>query len=571
MSGPENDRSMSWLGLLETFRKREGREPDFSWTLRSLLALGWVERRFVLPALVAAVVLAGLALLPPVLLAGLIDRAFPDRHVALGVAIGVGIACVALIDAACSFARRMLAARAGLNLQRDMLAPAFRAVLRLPVDHRLARDQGLLGRIFEETERLAQNATEGLIEFGMAAGMIFVLVATLVFVDWRTALAIVVIVGLLAALHVAASRTLRVRETTWFEARSHYWSHLVESIAYINTVRFNSAHRFAEGRFVERLEGDLAARLATIRLSTGLDAAGRLATGLIVAVIALLGGARVMHGGMSVGDFVLVLSMGGSLSAPVLALVKAFDDFQATTISVDRLSKLAEARCEDISVAGEPAPKGAGQLAVENLNFAYSRDGAPVLSGLSCVIAPGERVALVGPSGIGKSTLASLIFAARQPDSGVIRFDGTPIGRIPLAELRRRIVIVPHEIDVFTGTVAENIALESERSDPVDIEDAARVAGIDSDIRSLPQGYGTLLGQGGVELSAGQKQRLGIARAILREPDILVLDESTSSLDLATERRVIDEILKRLSRTTIIAITHRSSVVERMERAIRLS
>jgi ABC-type bacteriocin/lantibiotic exporter with double-glycine peptidase domain len=562
--------SSSWLAGFLNDRTQAAPHSDLSQVFRALCALGWMQRRLVLPALGAAIMLAVLALLPPILLAELIDKAFPSRDAAAGLAIGAGIACIALIDATCSLARRILAARAGLDLQRDMLVPAFASVLRLPLDHALARDQGSLGRTFEEVEKLAQNATEGLIEFGMAVGMIAVLAAALVVADWRAASAIMAVVGALTFLHIALARSLRAREAAWFETRSRFWSHIVESIAYLNTVRFNSAHRFAEGRFSERLEQDLAARLSTVELSTCLDAAGRLAAGLIVAAIALLGGLRVMAGAMSIGDFVLVLSIGGSLSAPVLALVKSFDEMQAATVSINRLSALAEAQAEDIPQDMDPAEKKPARLSIENLGFSYSPDSAPVIAGLSCAFGPGERIALVGPSGIGKSTLASLIFAARVADGGAIRLDGVPIEQIPLAVLRQKILVVPHEIDVFTGTVAENISLGVEDADLENIADAARIAGLDTEIEALPQGYGTLLGQGGVELSAGQKQRIGIARAVLREPDILVLDESTSSLDLATERRVLDRLLQHLSRTTVIAITHRSSVVERMGREIAI-
>ncbi len=557
-----------WLGRLLTFGGQGGENSRR--TLRSLCALGWMQRHLVLPALGAAVLLAMLALLPPLLLAALIDKAFPAGNAVAALAIGVGIACIALIDAVCSLARKMLATRAGLQLQRAMLVPAFATALRLPVDHKLARDQGQLGRTFEEVERLAQNATEGLIEFGMAAGMIAVFAGALILVDWQAASAIIGIVTALTLFHMALARSLRAREAAWFETRSQFWSHIVESIAYMNTVRFNTAHRFADKRFSERLERDLAARLSTVELSAYLDSVGRLAAGLIVAAIVLLGGVRVMDGAMSVGDFVLVLSIGGSLSAPVLALVKSFDDVQTTTVSVNRLAALANAQVEDIPQEAPLAKKGPVELTIENLRFSYSQDGAPVIAALSCVFQSGERVALIGPSGIGKSTLASLIFAARHPNGGLIRLGGVPIERIPLAVLRQRILVVPHEIDVFTGTIRENIALGASEFVLESIVNAVRIAGLEADIAALPGGYDTMLGQGGVILSAGQMQRIGIARAVLREPDVLILDESTSSLDLATERRVLDELLEHFSGTTVLAITHRASVVERMGRVIEI-
>lgn len=543
----------------------------FGGLLTAIFALGWTQRHLVVPALVAAIIMAALALAPPLMLAHLIDVVFPASQAAAVVAVGVGIACIAGMDGAWSLARRALAARAGLRLRRDVLTPAFAAVLRLPADHALAGDQGLLGRTFEEVERLAQGATEGLLEFSLAVGMIVVLAAAMLYVSTPVGLAVIAIVAVLAALHAVLARHLRRREAAWFEARSRYWSHIVEAIAYAGTVRFNSAHRFAEERFSERLDTDLDAHLAVIDMSTCLDAAGRFAGGLIIAAIAVVGGLRVVQGAMSVGDFVLFLSVGGSLSVPVLALVKAFDDFQAMMISAARLSALAQAPCEDIPSDAPAMRRTPGRLEVDGLTFSYPGAQARVLSDLCCVFEAGEKVALVGPSGIGKTTLASLIFAARHADSGKITLDSVPLGDIPLAELRQRIVVVPHEIDVFTASVADNIALGVVPADLDDVVQAATLACIDTEIRALPQGYDTLLGQGGVELSAGQKQRLGIARALLRRPGILVLDESTSALDLATERRVLDALIGRLRDTTIIAITHRASVVERMDRTIHVA
>jgi ABC-type bacteriocin/lantibiotic exporter with double-glycine peptidase domain len=567
MTAP-GDPGQSWLDALFRSAAAPG---GLRGLLGILLALMWVQRRLVLPALAAAAVLAGLALVPPILLAHLIDTVFPAFDAAMVAAIGAGIAGIAAIDAGCALARRVLAARASLRLNRDVLVPAFAAILRLPVDHALARDQGLLGRTFEEAERLTQGATEGLIEFALAAGMILILAAAMLYVSLPVGLAVIAIVAVLAALHVMLERNLRRREAAWFETRSRHWSHIVEAIAFANTVRFNSAHRFAEARFAERLDRDIGAHLAVIHISAGLDAVGRFAGGLIIAVIAMAGGLRVVQGAMSVGDFVLFLSVGGSLSVPVLALVKAFDDFQAMMISVARLATLIEAPGEAISSMAPAAPRRPGRLDIRSLVYVYPGSHMPVLANVSCSFAPGERVALVGPSGIGKSTLASMIFAARRPGDGSITLDGIPLAEIPLAELRQRIVVVPHEVDVFTGSAAENIGLDPLPLDRDEVIAAATLAGIDAEIMSLPQGYDTLLGQGGVDLSAGQKQRLGIARAILRQPDILVLDESTSSLDLAMERRVLDNLLSHRQDMTIIAITHRASVADRMERTIVLS
>lgn len=538
--------------------------------LRVLARLGWNQRHRMIPALVASLVLSVLALAPPALLANLIDNVFPSRTAMAVIAVGVGLGCIALMDAACAFARRLLSAAGGLELRRALLESAFVAVLRLPVDRKESRDQGLLGRTFEEAERLAQGASESLIELVLSLGTIAVLAVAMLLVDARVGLIVIAIVAALAVLHVLFARALRAREGAWFEARSRYWAHLVEAIAYVATLRFNSAHGFAERRFKQRLAADLAAQFAVIRMSAGLDAVGRFSGGLITASIALVGGLRVIDGSISIGDFVLFLSVGGSLSVPVLNLVKTFDDFQAMTVSAARLSDIAYGPHEDVGSAPvHYQPRGA-RLEVTGLSFRYAGAETPVLRDLSFSLAPGDKVAVVGPSGVGKSTLANLLFAARRPERGAILLDGQPLESIPLGALRRRIVVVPHEIDTFTGSVAENLTIGLPAMDVLNIRKAAAIAAIDADIMRLPQGYDTWLGQGGVDLSAGQRQRLGIARALLLAPDILILDESTSSLDSATETRVLDALLEYCASTTIVAITHRASVAQRMQRSIAI-
>lgn len=556
--------NIAWLArLLEA-----GSTGGLPRLLRVLLRFGWHQRHRMVPALVASLVLSALALAPPALLAHLIDNVFPSHAAMAVIAVGAALGCIALMDAACAFTRRLLSAAAGLELRRALLEPAFAAVLRLPVDRKESRDQGLLGRTFEEAERLAQGASDSLIEGVLSLGTIAVLAVAMLVVDAQVGLIVIAIVAALAVLHVLFARALRSREGAWFEARSRYWAHLVEAIAYVATLRFNSAHGFAERRFADRLAADLDAHFAVIRMSAGLDAVGRFAGGLITAAIALVGGLRVIDGSISIGDFVLFLSVGGSLAVPVLNLVKTFDDFQAMTVSVTRLSDIAAGPHEDVRGASvQQQPRGA-RLDVTGLSFRYAGAETPVLRDLWFSLAPGDKVAVVGPSGIGKSTLASLLFGARRPEGGAILLDGKPFESIPLGELRRRIVVVPHEIDVFTGSVAENLTIGLPAMGTLDIRKATAIAAIDADIMRLPQGYDTWLGQGGIDLSAGQRQRLGIARALLLAPDILILDESTSSLDSATETRVLDALLQHCVSTTIVAITHRTSVAQRMQRSI---
>ena len=558
---------IDWLEELFSARRREG----IVGSLALVLPLARLQARRIVPAAAAAAALSGLALVPAALLALLVDRAFADRSQAAVVGIAGLLAAIALVDAAIGYARRMFAAQAALDIKRDLANAAFAAAIRLPIDRSEARDHGVLGRSFEEIERIAQMASEGLMEIALGLGTALVLAVAMLAVDWRLGLSVIALLAALAVIHVVAARHLRRREETWLQARNAYWSHLIESIAYGLTIRIAPAHQFAERRFAQQLDADLAAHFAVTRLASGLDAAGRLIGGLITALIALLGGLQVIGGSVSLGEFVLFLTIAGSMSAPVLSLARAADDLQATAVSAGQIGRLARGPHEPMPATATSANAGRGAVTIADAAFAYPESPRPVLTGTSLSLAPGERLALLGDSGSGKSTLASLLVALRTPLAGAIALDGIPLSRLPLGELRRRVALVPHEIETFTASMAENIAIAEPGAERARIERAAAVAGIDADIRATRGGYDAILGgQGGVELSAGQRQRLGIARAVLARPELLILDESTSALDIETERRVLDGIAAELPATTVLAITHRPSVASRMGRSLRL-
>ncbi len=210
-----------------------------------------------------------------------------------------------------------------------------------------------------------------------------------------------------------------------------------------------------------------------------------------------------------------------------------------------------------------------GEVAFEDVSFRYpSRPEVPVLRDLSLRAEPGERVALVGPSGAGKSTIVSLLLRFYDPDAGCVRLDGRPAAEFPLRDLRGQMAIVPQEVLLFGGSVAENIAYGRPGATPEQIADAARRANAHDFIEKFPQGYGTLVGERGVKLSGGQRQRIAIARAILKDPAILILDEATSALDSESERLVHDALDQLMRGRTSFIIAHRLSTVREADRIV---
>jgi subfamily B ATP-binding cassette protein MsbA len=227
-----------------------------------------------------------------------------------------------------------------------------------------------------------------------------------------------------------------------------------------------------------------------------------------------------------------------------------------------RIFELMDQEPEKMSAPdASPMPPIEGRIEFKDVSFSYGQDG-PVLSGISFKAEPGERVAILGPSGAGKSTIAGLIPRFWEISGGQILIDGMDIRRATLSSLRRHIATVPQETVLFGTSIRENIAYGRPDATPEEIKEAAKAANADTFIRKLPQEYDTLVGERGSRLSGGERQRIAIARALLKDPRLLILDEATSSLDLASES-LVQEALERLMRgRTTLVIAHRLSAVK---------
>jgi ATP-binding cassette subfamily B protein len=283
--------------------------------------------------------------------------------------------------------------------------------------------------------------------------------------------------------------------------------------------------------------------------------------GLAIVLVLWLGGREVILGRLTVGEFVAFNTYMVQLTWPVIALGWVINIFQRGNASMGRINEILSEKpaIGDHSVTLPPSTPIQGELEFRNLNFGYN--GVPVLEDVSLRIPAGTSLAIVGPTGSGKSTLVNLIPRIYDAEPGQVLLDGRPLREYPLETLRRNIGFIPQETFLFSESVRENIAFGAEDASDEQVRSAAAGASIAPDIEEFPERYATLVGERGITLSGGQKQRTAIARALIRNPRILVLDDALSSVDTYTEEKILRHLREIMQDCTTIFISHRVSTV----------
>ena len=338
-------------------------------------------------------------------------------------------------------------------------------------------------------------------------------------------------------------------------------SMLSNNLSGIVTIKSFTAERFETSRIHDESMRYRRANERAIRLSSAFSPLIRIAIVMGFIAILIFGGRMTIDGDLSVGVYSVMIFMVQRLLWPLTALGETFDQYQRAMASTTRILNVLDTQPK-ISSGKTPLNlhDARGAIRFDNVSFAYA-NGFQTLSGLSLDIAAGESVALVGATGAGKSTILKLLMRFYDPQEGVITFDGHPLKDLRLPDLRRVIGLVSQDVFLFHGAVRDNIAYGKPDATLDEIVAAAKIAEAHSFIEDLPQGYDTIVGERGQKLSGGQRQRISIARAILNDPPVLVLDEATSSVDNETEAAIQRSLEKIIHQRTTIIIAHRLSTV----------
>jgi len=506
----------------------------------------------------------------------LIDRVLsgPDaagRAAMLNLVV-VGILVLFLIRGIVSYGQVYLMAFVGHRVVADLREKIYGHLQRMSLGFHESRRRGeMISRVTNDVAIVQASVSSGIAELLSQVVMLAGIAGFMFYLDWRLSLVTGAIMPLVAAVVGRAGKRLR-RITGLIQSTiADVTSVLQETLAGIRIVKAFTMEAHEMERFRRENEGNFAASLKGARVNAAIGPVVEFLAVIGLAAVLWYGGRQVIYGRLTLGEFMAFLGAVGTAPTPMGRLSATYGAFQQALGAADRIFGLLdeEPEVEDAPGAVGLPPTISGRVDFEDVYFAYRPD-EPVLNGVNLTVMPGEVVALVGPSGAGKTTLINLIPRFYDPSSGTVRIDGYDLRRVKLSSLRRAIGLVPQETVLFSVSVAENIAYGKPGATEKEIVEAAKLANAHEFVMRLPDGYDTLIGERGVMLSGGQRQRIAIARALLRDPKILILDEATSSLDPESEVQVQEALARLFRNRTTFIIAHRLSTVRMADRILVL-
>ena len=545
--------------------------------LRGLAALLAPYRGRVVLMIASLVIGTAASLAPAPLAARAIDDGILPRNLHNLELIVAAFVVAALIVWVATAAQTYLVEWVGQRALADLRLAIFAHLQRLPVSFYERRPTGvLISRMTNDVEALDTLVTDSVVTlFQGGLTLIGTLVILLTF-DLRLALITFIMLPLIGVASLvfriaSADAYRRTRETI-----GQITGYLQESLSGVRLVRTFGQERRHADEFAALNELNRGANMTTVNMNAAYFPAIEFVSAVATVAGLLYGGDQVLHGAIALGVLVGFLAALNNFFDPITQLSQLYTTYQSGMAALDKIFELLDEQPEMLERT-DAATLGPirGELRFEHVSFAYrKRDGERdrlALDDIDLTIAPGETVALVGATGAGKSTFAKLVARFYDPTLGRVVIDGTDVRDVTYESLRSQLGIVPQEAFLFSGSVHSNIAFGAPEATDAEIESAARAVGAHEFISALEHGYQTEIGERGTQLSAGQRQLVAFARAMIADPRILVLDEATSNVDLHTESRIEHGLRRLLAGRTAIVIAHRLSTIKDASRIVVLA
>ena len=523
-------------------------------------------------AFLCALLVAGLSAAYAWLVRPVLDGLFISKDESLLLVLPIAILAVAVLKGVFNYGQNYLMNFVGNQVIGDIREQLFSKLVRLPVHYHDSNTSGrLVSRVINDVNQMA-NAVTGVLKDLFQQGLTFLaMIGVIIYQNWKLAAVSMIVVPLSVVTMARMGRRLRSLATRGQERMGDMASTLQETLAGIRMVKSFGREDEEAKRFRQSNDAFIHTTMKAIQVSS-LGASLMEVIGVLgVAGIIWYGGYLVIHDEMTPGAFFSFLAAMFMAYTPIRRLSGANNTVQQALAAAERVFDVLDLPNEqDVSGGTTELPAITRSLEFQQVAFRYEGQGDAALMGIDLTIRAGEVIAFVGSSGSGKTTLVSLLPRFYDPTGGKILIDGVDLLSCSLRSVRGQIGIVSQEVVLFDDTVRNNIAYGRQGATPEDVTRAAQLAYAHEFIVRMPDGYDTLIGERGVKLSGGERQRLAIARAILRDPPILILDEATSALDTQSERIVQMALGNLMKNRTTLVVAHRLSTIQNATRIVVL-
>lgn len=529
--------------------------------MRLLAYIKPYTRRLAL-AVVCIIMAAGANLYLPWIIKDMIDDVLMSKDMVMLNLIAAGILVVMFTRGVFYYGQSYLVSYVGQRVIIDVRSVLFRKFQRMPLSYYDKQQTGTVMSYITNDVAVMQSAiVDNLIELVTEGSILIGSLAMMIYLDWKLSLLTLMTIPLVGFAMKIFGRKLKRSSTVIQERVAEITSLLQESISAIRVVKSFVRESYEIKRFEEQNWRNFQAAMKNVKLSSLLTPTVEFLAAIAVTFIVWFGGYEVVNEVITAGELVAFLTYAVNLANPVKRLSRVYAAIQKAMAAAERVFDIMDLDEKITDVPGaKPLPPIKGKVEFKDITFSY-KEGQPALQHISLKAEPGQMIALVGPSGSGKSTVANLIPRFYDVDSGVITIDDHDIRQVTADSLREQIGLVPQETMLFSTSVMENIRYGRLEATDEEVIEAAKAANAEEFIKELPEGYDTKLGERGLNLSGGQRQRLAIARAILKNPRVLILDEATSALDTESEKIVQDALDNLMVGRTSFVIAHRLSTI----------
>ncbi len=510
----------------------------------------------------AVLFINGIALVTPIFFQIVIDKVLVNQAFTTLQVLGIGMVCMLMVNAALDFLRDYLLLQATNKIDLRVTARTFRHMLNLPLDFFERITAGVLTKHMQQTANIRSFLTGSVFLTMLEATSLFIFLPFLFFYSFQLTAIVLVFTFLIALIIFLLISPFKRRLDALYDAEGKRQAMLVETINGMPTVKAMAIEPLLRGQWENKVAQAISMQFRVGKISITAKSITQLLERLMVVVLIWMGASQVFSGTLTVGSLIAFQMLAGRVTSPLVRLVGLVHKYQEAALSVEKLGVVMNAKEEWGADRHGAMPSLLGDIVLDRVSFRYAPDLPDALKEISLVIPTGSTLGIVGPSGSGKTTLTRMLQKVYFPSTGTIRINNCYLNEIDTAHLRRNTGVVLQESFLFRTTVAENIRAGQAGATRQQIIEAAILAGADEFIVKLAQGYDTMLEEGAGNLSGGQRQRLAIARALLTRPEILILDEATSSLDPESER-IVRENLASINRgRTVIIVSHRLSMLK---------